>query len=244
MARKAGKAASPAGVHEIPTDGIPEWKRQSVERSLQTAWARAQERSDRFVAAAIDLMEQQGSTDFTVQDVVDRSRMSIRTFYKFFASKDDLLVAVHETILSREVLPRLRKYCEAEKDPVGRLRAYIEGLYGLSRAGPVPRALTTYYNRLAETRPAELDRAFSAQIGLVIELVQGAAAAGCLRGALDPEKAAHLLHHTVLAAAHARVLGSETRDISAEDLWVFCANGIGVDPRPALTVRASAGPDR
>jgi AcrR family transcriptional regulator len=156
--------------------------------------------------------------------------MSIRTFYKFFASKDDLLVAVHQTILAKEVLPRLRKYCEAEKDPVRKIRAYIEGLYGLSRAGPVPRALTTYYNRLAETRPTDLDRAFDAQIGLVTELVRDAAAAGCLRKALDPEKAAYLLHHTVLAAAHARVLGSESRDVGAEDLWVFCANGIGVEP--------------
>ena len=35
-------------------------------------------------------MNERGSTDFTVQDVVDRAKMSIRTFYNFFASKDDL----------------------------------------------------------------------------------------------------------------------------------------------------------
>ncbi|MHB8465965.1 MAG: TetR/AcrR family transcriptional regulator [Acidimicrobiales bacterium] len=226
MARKATRAEE-IGASDV---AVPEWKLQSVERSLQGARARAQERSDRFVAATIDLMQETGSTDFTVQDVVERSRMSIRTFYKFFASKDDLLVAVHDTILAKEVLPRLRVLCDAETDPVRRIRAYVEGLYGLSRAGPVPRALTTYYNRLAETRPAELDRAFSAQIELVIELVRDAARAQSLRSDLDVEKAAHLLHHAVLAAAHARVLGSESRGVAAEDLWVFCANGIGVDP--------------
>ena len=46
--------------------------------------ARAKERTDRFVATAIELMEEYGKIDFTVQDVVDRSKMSIRTFYNFF----------------------------------------------------------------------------------------------------------------------------------------------------------------
>ena len=58
--------------------------------------------------------------------------MSIRTFYKLFASKDDLLVAVHDTILATEVVPRLRRRCAAASDPVERVRAYIEGLYDLT----------------------------------------------------------------------------------------------------------------
>ncbi len=96
-------------VEEVDADdSMPEWKRLSIERSLQGPRARAQERTDRFVGAAMELMAERGSIDFTVQDVVDRSRMSIRTFYNFFASKDDLLVAVHETILATEVVPRMR----------------------------------------------------------------------------------------------------------------------------------------
>ena len=71
----------------LADEALPEWKRASIDRSLQGARARAQDRSDRFVAATIKLMEKHGSVDFTVQDVVDGSRMSIRTFYNFFASK-------------------------------------------------------------------------------------------------------------------------------------------------------------
>jgi AcrR family transcriptional regulator len=207
---------------------LPQWKQQSVERSLQTARARAHERSDRFVAAAIDLMQERGNTDFTVQDVVDRSKMSIRTFYNFFASKDDLLVAVHATVLAGEVAPRLRERCEAESDPVRQVHAYIDGMHELaSNAGPVSRALTTYRNRLAETRPEELDRAFQPQLDLIVELVRAAATAGQLRSALSPEVAAYLLHHTVLAAVHARILG-QGDGFTAEELWQFCASGIGL----------------
>jgi AcrR family transcriptional regulator len=216
------------------TDGdesLPEWKRQSVERSLQVARARAQDRSDRFVASATALMEERGDIDFTVQDIVDRSKMSIRTFYNFFASKDDVLVAVHETILADEMAPRLRKRCDAESDPVLKIRAYIEGIFALtSKPGPIQRALTTFRNRLAETRPDDLDRAFMPQIELVQELVTGVSDAGKLKGQLSAGKAAYLVHHTVLAAVHDRILApNHDIGVTADDLWVFCCSGIGVD---------------
>ena len=166
-ARDEAVAVSKSTDEELAaTDGdesLPEWKRQSVERSLQVARARAQDRSDRFVASATALMEERGDVDFTVQDIVDRSRMSIRTFYNFFASKDDVLVAVHETILANEVVPRLRKRCDAESDPVLKIKVYIEGIFALTaKPGPTSRALTTFRNRLAETRPDDLDRGFHA----------------------------------------------------------------------------------
>src|SRR3984885_13072549 len=153
-------------VEEVDGDGdMPEWKRLSIERSLQGPRARAQERTDRFVGAAMELMAERGSIDFTVQDVVDRSKMSIRTFYNFFASKDDLLVAVHETILATEVVPRMRSRREYASDPIVRGEAYLEGIYDLtSNPGPLSRELPTYSNPLAETCPEDLERAFKPQI--------------------------------------------------------------------------------
>jgi AcrR family transcriptional regulator len=226
----SGKTTQTNETAETIDASMPEWKRASIERSLQGARARAQDRSDRFVAAAIQLMEKHGSIDFTVQDVVDRSRMSIRTFYNFFASKDDLLVAVHETILAKEVVPRLRARCEAVKDPIARVQAYIQGMYDLTTgARPVSRALGTYSYRLAETRPADLERAFKPQVELVTELIRDAAGSGRLHTSLSIEAAAHLLHHTVLSAVHARILGaSDEAAVSAEELWTFCSSGIGV----------------
>jgi len=103
-----------------------------MHRSLQTARARAHARSDRFVKAAIRLLQEKGNIDFTVQDVVDRSKMSIRTFYKYFESKEDLLVAVYETVVAHEAVPRLRKRIDKHRDPMLRLRAYIEGLTELA----------------------------------------------------------------------------------------------------------------
>lgn len=230
MARGKANPSTPETAAILDEDEVPEWKRQSVDRSLKAARQRAQARTDRFVDATIELMGEKGSIDFTVQDVVDRARMSIRTFYKFFASKDELLSAVYQTIVAKEVTPRLRKRCEQEADPLLRIHAYIDGLYELtSDASPVQRALTAYHNRLAETRPSDLDSAFRPQVDLVVELISGAVDGGRLRPTLEIEKLANVLHQAILAIVHTRTLGTGTPvPISAEDLWLFCAHGMGV----------------
>src|SRR5262249_56258683 len=107
-------------------------RREGMDRSLGAGGGGAHARSDRFVAAATRLLEEKASTDFTVQDVVERAKMSIRTFYKYFASKEDLLVAVSETVVAREAVPRLRERVEKHRDPLLRLKAFIEALVELT----------------------------------------------------------------------------------------------------------------
>jgi len=214
---------------DLDDDSIPAWQRQSLRRSLRSARARAHARSDRFVAAAVRLWQEKGSADFTVQDVVDRSKMSIRTFYKYFGSKEDLLVAVYETVIAQEAVPRLRKRIDKFKDPLLRLRAYIEGLLELSaQSGPGGRSLVHYQNRLAESRSADLANAMKPQFELLVELIGDIARTRPLRRDLTVEMAARLTHYTVLAAAHARAFGSEGAvDISPATIWPFCASGMG-----------------
>jgi AcrR family transcriptional regulator len=232
---------------QLDEESIPEWQRQSMRRSLQSmhrsmqsARVRAHARSEGFVAAATELMKEKGNTDFTVQDVVDRSRMSIRTFYKYFASKEDLLVAVHETVLTREVIPRLRKRIDKFSDPLLRLRAYIEGLIELTaKPGRVAQALTSYQNRLAESRPADLTRAIKPQFDLLMELVKDVSRTQPLHRDLTVETAARLVHYTVLSAVHARVQGAAgAYDVSAASIWHFCASGMGFGVgSPAIRLR-------
>ena len=216
-------------VLDLDDETIPAWQRQSMQRSLRSAHARAHARSDRFVAAAMKLLQEKGTTEFTVQDVVDRSKMSIRTFYKYFAGKEDLLVAVYETVVAREAVPRLRKRIQKFREPMRRLRAYIEGLVELTvKTGPVGRMLLNYQNRLAESRPADLATAMKPQFELLVELISDIARTRPLRRDLTVETAARLTHYTVLAVAHGRALGSEGAvDILARTIWEFCASGMG-----------------
>ena len=180
-------------------------------------------------AEATRLVQERGNSDFTVQDAVDRARMSIRTFYIYFASKEDLLVAVYETAVAQEAVPRLRKRIEKHKDPLQRLRAYIETVMDLTiKTGPGGRTLTGFQNRLAESRPADLARVMKPQFDLLVELIEDVARTQPLRSDLTVETAARLTHYTVMSAAHNRVLGSEgALSLEPDTIFKFCASGLG-----------------
>jgi AcrR family transcriptional regulator len=220
-------------------DSIPEWKRQSVDRFLKTAQARAQDRTDRFVQAGIDLITRTGDTGFTVQEVVDEAHMSIRTFYGFFASKDDLLVAIHETILATEVVPRLRVSCDAVADPIERIKAYIDGLFELSsNSAPSTRAFLAQQHRIAEARPDDLDRAMHPLIDLVRELLDAASEASRIRQDLDLDSSAQLVHHLVSSVVEARVVGSpEAVSLTVDQVADFCLSALGTAAPPGSSTR-------
>lgn len=239
MAKRAGQALRDEQ-ETSESESLPSWKRQSVERSLKSARARAQDRSDRFVKAGLELIKTTGDTGFTVQEVVDESGMSIRTFYLFFASKDDLLLAIHETILTSEVTPRLRRRCDRVSDPVGKIRTFIEALFELSSMEEsATRAIILQQHRLAEARPDDLDQAMEPQVQLFIELLDGAAAAGRLRKALDVTTSARLLHHMILSVTHSRVLGSTlSEEISPDQVWEICSAALGAVPRASSNARS------
>src|SRR5262244_1365601 len=84
----------------VPADE-PTWKQRAVERSTKAAKLRAEQRVERFLDAAQAIISEKSSTDFTVQEVVDRSRQSLRSFYQHFDGKHELLLALFEDSLRR-----------------------------------------------------------------------------------------------------------------------------------------------
>src|SRR6202046_4083389 len=161
-------------------------QKDRVDPSLRNARARAQARSDRFVSAAIELLGERDESDFTIQDVVDKSNMSQRTFYTFFDGKDSLLLAVYETILRTTAMPMMRERCEGIPDPVLRLRTLMEALSEkTAMPARLARGLSVLHLRLTESRPNDLAYALQPQHSFIVELLEDVAAAGILRGG-DP----------------------------------------------------------
>jgi AcrR family transcriptional regulator len=180
------------------------------------------------VAAALELLGERDDIDISLQDVVDRSKMSIRTFYAYFDSKESLLLAVYETIMSRMVVPVLRERCDSEPDPVLRVKALLEAILELTaaKAGPVSRALSVFHHRLAETRHDDLDHAMEPLRRLITDLLTDVAAAGHLRDDLDPPTLVALLQEFVLATAHTAVFAGGRPATRLEARWAFCSAAI------------------
>src|SRR6185312_11844311 len=60
-------------------------------------------RDARFVKTAVAILGETGRTDFTVQEVVARSKTSLRAFYQHFSSKDELLLALFDRTIAHSV---------------------------------------------------------------------------------------------------------------------------------------------
>jgi AcrR family transcriptional regulator len=225
------------------------WRERAVERSLRTARARAVSRSDRFLAAAAQLLAETGRIDFTVQDIVERSKMSLRSFYQHFGSKDDLLLALFEEAI-RGFVDRLRREVERTDDPIDRLHAYVTGLYRIAQQTPAPgsRALTIYHLQLAEKRPADFAAAVAPQIDLLAEIVDAGQASGQFRSDIDAAALTMLLSETLISAAHMHVLGIHMTgvEVRPQQLWAFCLGAVlpagdGAGTRTGETGTAVAG---
>ncbi len=74
----------------------PAWRQRAVSRSLNAARSRAEVRIQRYLDAAFSLIDEKGSTEFTIQEVIDRSKQSLRGFYQYFDGKDELMLALFE----------------------------------------------------------------------------------------------------------------------------------------------------
>ena len=206
----------------------PAWKQRAVERSIKTAKLRAAQRVQRFLDAAQAIIIEKGSTDFTVQEVVDRSRQSLRSFYLQFDGKHELLLALFEDALSRSA-DQIRAATSGPEGPLERLEVAIELLFESSRPDPAAKRplFTDFAPRLVVSHPTEVKVAYAPLLALLTELMEEAGAAGELREGVNPKRMAAMTMQTVMLVAHSSGdAGDGTLNpITADEVWDFCAHG-------------------
>jgi AcrR family transcriptional regulator len=211
------------------TSGEPAWKQRAVERSTRAAKLRAGQRVERFLDAAQAIITAKGSTDFTVQEVVDRSGQSLRSFYQHFDGKHELLLALFEDALRRATY-QIRAAAAGSPDPLERLKVAVELLFELSRPDPAARRplFTDFAPQLLLSHAAEVRVAHAPLLALFTELMTEAEEAGQLRPAAKPRRLAALTMQTVMFVAQSSG-GPDEEDgshpIAADEVWEFCAQG-------------------
>ena len=84
---------------------------------------RAETRSDRFLHIALELLSEGGADNLSVRKVVERSGMSLRSFYQSFSGTDDLFLAIYEEAtlggLERTTAGRRRCGCRPDGSAQG-----------------------------------------------------------------------------------------------------------------------------
>jgi len=208
-------------------DRLDPWRDRALARSLGPARARSVDRLERLVDAARALANETGSAAFTVAQVASRAGVNLKGFYRYFASKDDLLVALLEED-SRLGSDLVRAQVDEHSDSQARLRAAVTGALELiTWPGALGYAgvLIREHRRLAESRPEELHGALAPLIDVLADAVQGAVDAG-VAVAADPRRVARTMFALVLEAIHDVVLGRAEPLAEAEFVWAFCWHGV------------------
>src|SRR6201997_5770998 len=206
----------------------PAWKQRAVERSIKTAKLRAAQRVQRFLDAAQAIIIEKGTTDFTVQEVVDRSRQSLRSFYLQFDGKHELLLALFEDALSRSA-DQIRAATANHADPIERLRVAVELLYEASRPDPTANMplFTDFAPRLLVSHPAEVKVATAPLLVLLTELMEAPGDAGQLPWGINPRRMAAMTMQTVMFIAQSSGGSDDAtiHPITTDEVWDFCSRG-------------------
>jgi AcrR family transcriptional regulator len=219
------------------------WRDLAVARSLDSARNRAESRVQRFLDAALELVQEADSNEFTVQEVVERSGQSLRSFYQYFGGKHELLLALFEESV-RTTADFLRAEVSKESDPLERLHKFVIEYYKICRtpkgksvakssktARPSP-VVIDFAQLLLTSYPAEAARAFVPIVALFEEILEDAAKAKVIRAGLQPRQVAGVVLESIMFNTFSvTIAGSSAthEKADAEVLWDLVFHGL--EPR-------------
>ena len=222
-----------AEAETAPDANAPAWRQRAISRSLNAARSRAEQRVQRYLDAAFELIDENGTTEFTIQEVIDRSQQSLRGFYQYFDGKDELLLALFEDSIL-ESAADLRDAVEAESEPIARLRAFTIRLHEWCEPADTPRKRGAHNRRpisefsvqLAVAHPDRVKAAMEPVSRMLLELVENAAGVNAIRVA-DARRSAALVQQTVMYSWFGnRLIQDQRMRVTAEETWEFCLHGL------------------
>ena len=166
-----------------------------------------------------------------MQEVVARSKTSLRAFYQHFSSKDELLLALFDRTIAQSAHTWRAEIngldsTSALKLVIDRLSQQPES----STQDSLNRALSLYNQHLAETRPREYARVLSPLHQLIRDIVGQGITEGVFNPGLDVGATAAIIMQTMVGAQRLHWLGSELNGtpIDAGQLYDFASRALGI----------------
>lgn len=209
---------------------------KSTEQAPEGVGVDTESRPNRFMKSALAILGETGRTDFTVLEVVERSKTSLRSFYQHFATKDELLLALIDRIMA-ESTRRWREDTDGLAS-LAAMRVLIDRICTPAESSTqdrVNRGLTDYNDHLAETLPREYARVLSPLHELIKDIINRGTGEGTFRAGIDVDATAALIMQSALGAMRLRVLGAELSGVpvDADHIYAFCVGGLIGPSKPA-----------
>jgi AcrR family transcriptional regulator len=212
--------------------GSTSWAERAADRSpaVQRSRSRSVQQAQLIVAAARRLIVTRGER-FTTQELIKEAHVALQTFYRYFAGKDQLLIAVLSDLIA-EAADRWEERARDLPNPLDRLHTYVVApLRNLRHVGPDdmgPRFVTAEHQRLYQFFPDEIVEATRPVADLMLREIRAAEAEGLLAPS-DPERDAWLVTRLVMSTYHHYAFAptDESLDDIGEHLWSFCLAALG-----------------
>jgi AcrR family transcriptional regulator len=200
---------------------------RAIERTVAERREEYVQEIQRIVDATYRVIERTDQVDPSLRDVLKEAKLSTQAFYRYFQSKDELLLLLLDDG-RRRLLSYLQHRMDRATTPEGRVRAWIEGVLAqASRPDAASRTkpFLTHQDRLAEVYADEQQRS----VDLLVDLLADAVAE--LRPGRRRETArrdAVAIYHVVFGALHAALRRGEAPSTAeVEHLVRFSVNGTG-----------------
>jgi AcrR family transcriptional regulator len=174
--------------------------RRAIERSSGDRRATYEHEIERIIEATYQIIERTGSFDPSLREILKLTKLSNQTFYRYFQSKDELLVVVLDDG-RRQIVDYLKHRMSLSSDPGQQIRAWIEGVLAQAKdpaAAARTRPFVVSPDRLVEAFPDEMRTSRDRLIEIL------AAAIGCLRdsSAVESWRDAEAVYHLTFGTLH------------------------------------------
>jgi len=249
------KPASEVDPSRDVSSAADDWRSRALGRSdsVRKTQERVLVQTRRLIDAARELYDESIGTEFTVQQLVDRAGMSLQTFYRYFKSKDDLLLAVFETTV-QDSSDRLFARYGAIEDPVLRLQEYTVSallrVVSAHRGGYILTVITEQV-RLSKIYPDDVARAYQPYRVLLEQCLRDGVRVGVMNPPESPELAADVLGTLVSGLYRDFGVGaSPDPQAKLAAAWLFICAALGIKGdvsgpvKPSRSPRASGGTRR
>lgn len=201
---------------------------RAVERTVAGRRAEYSAEMRRIVETTFSLVERTGSLDPSMREILAETGLSTQAFYRYFSSKDELMLALLDDG-RRRLVETLQRRMARSTDPRAQLQAWIEGV--LAQTANANAAARTRPWILSEQRLAELfPQEQQASVDLLVGLLRDPIAH--LRGArkrrdTGADTTATLIYQLTFAVMRAHlVAGTKPDPAESKALVAFCLRGV------------------
>lgn len=189
-----------------------------------------EDKKERIVRAAIDVLCSKGLEKTKVSDIVKGAGIAQGTFYLYFPSKLAVMPSIAE-IMVHKILDALHQSVNLNASIEVQLRSFIETVFTLHQENREQLALL-YAGLASSEYLKEWEAIYAPYYRWVTEMLNTAQSAGHIRDSLNTGRTARLVIGAIESAAEQVFLfdqaDEEEIEAQAEEVYAFVAHALGI----------------